>query len=163
MKYRRRPTRCLEKQPYTFSKVWMLYVGSRNNEVGASQILSVSFHIPVLSPFCEHGYDNLAQQEASHQGRLSTPRHLLSSMVASASLPPLHQVADIYSLNLLTFIPYPLSVCATFPQCIWLVPLLLWLLCTMEIQAPKSLVKVWTSPSTWRQINASRISRHQRF
>lgn len=112
-------------------------VRSRNNEVGASQILSVSLHIPVPSPFWEHGYDGLAQQEASHQGRRSTARHLLSSKVASASLPPLHQVADIYSRNLLTFIPYLLSVCATFPQCIWLVPLLLRLLCTMELQATK--------------------------
>lgn len=95
-------------------------VRSRNNEVGASQILSVSLHIPVPSPFCEHGYDNLAQQEASHQGHLSTPRHLLSSKVASASLPPLHQVADIYSLNLLAFFHSLSSVCMCYISTVYL-------------------------------------------
>lgn len=67
-------------------------VRSRNNEVGASQILSLRLCIPVFSPFCEHGCGDLAQQEASPQAHLSTPRHLLNSKVASAS--SLHQVAD---------------------------------------------------------------------
>lgn len=124
-------------------------VRSRNNKVGESQILSLSLHILVPGPFCKHGCVDLAQQEASPQGRLSTPRRLLSSKVASASLPPLHQVADIYLLNLLSRLSFLiLCVYVTLPQCIWLVPLLLRLLYTMEIQASKEFGRSNMDPQT---------------